>query len=76
MSFDIKRMIKYEINVGDKEKKIRLYAGAASVFVSIFLASVFLLIIGLVLIATGYTGWCPAYSGLGKNTCGENTAES
>lgn len=76
MSFDIKRMVKYEINVGEKEKKYRLYAGAASVFVSIFLASVPLLIIGVVLIATGYTGWCPAYSGLGKNTCSENNSES
>ncbi|MGR9100217.1 MAG: YgaP family membrane protein, partial [Gammaproteobacteria bacterium] len=28
-----------------------------------------LLLVGLILIATGYSGWCPAYSGFGKNTC-------
>ncbi len=71
MNFDFKRMLKYERNVGDKEKKIRLYAGAALVFISIFTAKILLLIVGLVLIVTGYTGWCPAYSGLGRNTCDE-----
>ena len=68
MSFDIKRMLKFEINVGTKEKKIRLYAGSASLFISLFLASVPLLLIGLILVATGYTGFCPVYSGLEKST--------
>lgn len=69
MNFDYKRMIKFEHNVGDKEKKYRLYGGAALALISIFTASVFLLLAGLVLIGTGYSGWCPVYSGLGKNTC-------
>ncbi|MCX7107866.1 MAG: DUF2892 domain-containing protein [Methylococcales bacterium] len=69
MSFDIKRMIKFEHNVGEKEKKYRLYAGAALTAVSIFTASIALLLIGMVLIGTGFSGWCPAYSGLNKNTC-------
>jgi Protein of unknown function (DUF2892) len=69
MSFDFKRMMKFEHNVGLKEKKYRLYAGAALLVVSIFTAQIVLLLIGLVLVATGYSGWCPAYSGLGKNTC-------
>jgi len=68
MNFDFKRMLKFEINVGTKEKKIRLYAGCASLFVSLFLASIPLLLIGLVLVATGYTAWCPVYSGLEKST--------
>jgi Protein of unknown function (DUF2892) len=69
MSFDYKRMMKFEHNVGEKEKKYRLYAGAALLVISLFTAEIILLLAGLALVATGYTGWCPAYSGLGKNTC-------
>lgn len=74
MSFDVKRMIKFEHNVGEKEKKYRLYGGAALVAISIFTASIALLLVGVVLIATGFTGWCPAYSGMNKNTL--DTGES
>lgn len=76
MSFDYKRMIRFEHNVGQKEKKQRMAAGAVLLFISVFTAKIALLLIGLVLIATGYSGWCPAYSGFGKNTCetgGEST---
>lgn len=69
MSFDFKRMTKFEHNVGDKEKKYRLYGGVALIAVSVFTAQIALLLIGLILVATGYSGWCPVYSGLGKNTC-------
>ena len=69
MSFDFKRMMKFEHNVGEKEKKYRLYGGSALVAISIFTASIALLLVGMVLIATGFTGWCPAYSGMNKNTC-------
>lgn len=68
MNFDFKRMLKFEINVGTKEKQMRLYAGCAALFISLFIASVPLLLIGLVLVATGYTGWCPVYSGMEKST--------
>lgn len=74
MNFDFKRMIKFEHNVGEKEKQYRMYAGAALVVVSIFTASIALLLIGLILIGTGFSGWCPAYSGLNKNTCAEVAA--
>jgi hypothetical protein len=74
MSFDYKRMMKFEHNVGEKEKKYRLYAGVALLVISIFTAQVLLLLVGLVLVATGYSGWCPAYSGLNKNTCGADSA--
>lgn len=69
MSFDFKRMTKFEHNVGQKEKKYRLYAGAALLVISIFTAEILLLLAGLALVATGYSGWCPVYSGLNKNTC-------
>jgi hypothetical protein len=68
MSFDYKRMIKFEHNVGCKEKQYRLYAGSAALFISVFTASIALLMIGLILVATGYSGWCPVYSGMNKNT--------
>jgi hypothetical protein len=55
--------------VGEKEKKYRLYGGAALIALSIFTASIALLVIGMVLVATGFSGFCPAYAGLGKNTC-------
>lgn len=76
MNFDYKRMLKFEHNVGDKEKKIRMGVGAAMIVISLFMASIFLLIVGLILIATGYSGWCPAYSGLGKNTLTESDSKA
>jgi hypothetical protein len=69
MSFDFKRMTKFVHNVGEKEKKYRMYAGAASIVISIFTASIALLVIGLILVATGFSGFCPVYAGLDKNTC-------
>ena len=68
MSFDYKRMIKFEHNVGCKDKKYRIYAGSAALFISVFTASIALLLIGLILVATGYSGWCPVYSGMHKDT--------
>ncbi len=81
MSFDYKRLVKYEINVGEKEKKMRLWAGAAAAFISIFTAKILLLLVGIILIATGYTRFCPIYSAMEKNTCedapaSENTSET
>lgn len=69
MSFDYKRMIKFEHNVGEQEKKYRIYGGTALVFISIFTASIFLLLTGVILIATGFTGFCPVNAGFGRNTC-------
>lgn len=68
MSFDYKRMLKFELNVGDKEKQYRMIAGTVLIFISLFTATIALLLIGLILIATGYRGWCPVYSALEKNT--------
>ncbi|MDP1615488.1 MAG: DUF2892 domain-containing protein, partial [Methylococcales bacterium] len=63
-----------EHNVGEKEKKYRMYAGAALIVISIFTSYILLLLVGLVLVATGFSGWCPVYSGLNKNTCTEAAA--
>jgi len=69
MSFDYKRLAKFEVNVGEKEKKMRLIAGAVLLFISLFTASVILLLLGVILVATGYTKVCPVYSALDRNTC-------
>lgn len=78
MSFDVKRMIQFEHNVGQKEKKYRMIGGAALLLISIFTAKILLLILGLVLVGTGYSGWCPAYSAMDKNTLesGESEADN
>ena len=69
MAFNYKLLTNTEINVGEKEKKIRLIAGSVLLFISLFTASIILLLLGLVLVATGYTRVCPAYSAMGKSTC-------
>lgn len=69
MNFDYKRLASREINIGEKEKKIRLIAGSILLFVSLFTAKIILLLVGLVLIATGYSRVCPAYSAINKSTC-------
>ncbi|MGR9115604.1 MAG: YgaP family membrane protein [Gammaproteobacteria bacterium] len=70
MSFDYKRLVKFEHNVGENDKKYRMIGGSILVVVSLFTAKIPLILLGMVLIATAYTGWCPVYSGFGKNTCG------
>lgn len=76
MSFDLKRVLKRELNIGEKERKLRLYGGAAALFVSVFLANIPLLLIGGILVATSVMRWCPVYSGLGRSTAepGEQAA--
>ena len=71
MKFDVKRMAKFEHNVGEKEKKYRMAGGAALVLISLFTAKIILLVLGVILIATGYSGWCPAYSGMCRSTVEE-----
>ena len=76
MSFDYKRLVKFEHNVGAKDKKVRLYSGVALLAISLFTASVLMLLVGLVLVATSYFGWCPMYSGFNKNTADVVVSES
>jgi hypothetical protein len=69
MNFDYKRLTKFELNLNDQQKKYRLYGGVAALVSSVFLASIPLLLIGLIATATGYSGWCPLCSALGQNGC-------
>lgn len=73
-NFDYKRLVKFEHNIGAKDKKVRLYAGIGLLFVSLFLGSVLMLLVGGVLVATSYFGWCPAYSGFAHTTVCPNAA--
>lgn len=68
MSFDYKRMLKREFNVGTKEQKLRYGVGIALLVVSVFMANIPFLLIGVTLVSTAKMQWCPLYSGLGKST--------
>jgi hypothetical protein len=72
MKFDFKRALQKEVNIGSKEQKIRYAAGSALLLLSVFLGNVLLLVLGIVAIATGFTRWCPAYSGLNRSTVDPN----
>lgn len=77
MNFDYKRMFQFEHNIGAQDKKYRMIAGCALLLISVFTAKIVLLLLGMVLVITAYAGWCPFYSGLGRNTCAadETTAQ-
>jgi hypothetical protein len=68
MSFDVKRLLKPELNVGLKDQKIRYGVGIGALLLSVFLANIPLLIIGGALVGSAKTRWCPVYSQLGKST--------
>lgn len=71
MTFDIKRALVRELNVGIKDRNIRYGAGAAALLLSVFLGDIFLLVIGGILVATAFLRWCPVYSGLCRSTAEE-----
>ncbi|XSG85730.1 MAG: YgaP family membrane protein [Methylohalobius sp. ZOD2] len=70
MTFDFKRMLKYERNVGDRDQNIRYGTGSLAIVISLFLGSVPLLLLGIALLASGYTHFCPLYAGMGRTTAG------
>ncbi len=69
MSFDYKRLLKPEVNVGETEMKIRLIAGSTLLGISLFSANIFLLVIGVILVASGYTRKCPINTAMDRNSC-------
>lgn len=58
-----------EKNMGSKERGMRLGAGAVLVLFGLFMSK-WLLLLGLILLATGYFSFCPAWKVLGKNPFG------
>lgn len=55
-------------NVGGIDKILRIVAGLALVAWAIMGGPVWAWI-GVVPLATGFMGWCPAYTLIGANTC-------
>jgi hypothetical protein len=55
-------------NVGKTDQTIRMVVAGVLVVAGIFSGYAFLSIIGLVVLATGYTGVCPVYIPLKINT--------
>jgi hypothetical protein len=72
MSFDFKKVLSKESNVGAQDRNIRFGAGSALLVGSLFILHIPLLVLGGVLVATGFTRTCPVYSGLGKSTIDPN----
>ena len=62
-----------KVNVGGIDKVLRIVAGIVLLALTFVLKSEGGLwlwgLIGIVPLATGLMGWCPAYSILGMNTC-------
>ena len=58
-----------EKNVGSMDRNIRFGAGAVLlIWGLVFKGGILLTLIGLILLATGYLNFCPAYKLIGMNT--------
>lgn len=56
-------------NVGSIDKIIRIVAGLVLIALAILGIATPWTWIGIVPLATGLMGWCPAYTLIGANTC-------
>ena len=61
-------------NVGGIDRTLRIVAGGALILWAILGGQVWAWI-GVVPLATGLIGWCPAYLPLGRSTCKTKKAE-
>ncbi len=68
MSFDIKKAIKFEKNVGKKDQQIRYGVGSVSLLIAMIKGNIFFLLLGIYLLGSAYLTWCPVMSGMSKNT--------
>ncbi|MGH8498606.1 MAG: YgaP-like transmembrane domain [Methylococcales bacterium] len=69
MAFTIKQLFSFNKNVGKQEQQKRYALGSVALLISVFTASVGLLLLGCILVGTAKMNWRPIGSGLGKNTC-------
>jgi hypothetical protein len=60
-----------QANVGGIDRIVRIVAGIALILVALFSASPYAAWgwIGVLPLATGLIGWCPAYQPFGVSTC-------
>ncbi|MGH8549715.1 MAG: YgaP family membrane protein [Methylococcales bacterium] len=70
MAFELKTRFNFKKNVGTQEQQKRYALGSIALLISVFTASIPLLLLGGILVATAKMSWCPVSSGLGKNTFG------
>lgn len=56
-------------NVGSADKILRIVAGLVLLVLAVMGIGAPWTFIGIVPLATGLMGWCPAYSLFGLNTC-------
>lgn len=56
-------------NVGSTDKILRIVAGLVLIVLALMGIGAPWTWIGVVPLATGLAGWCPAYTLLGMNTC-------
>ncbi len=71
MSFDIRRMLQREFNVGKYDQKIRICAGIVMMVLASQIESGTIMLLGLAVVVSGMLRWCPAYSAMGKSTVQE-----
>ncbi len=67
--------MKLKKNEGTIDRIIRVVAGLALVALGMQYATVWLWVVGLVVLATGAIGWCGIYQVLGFSTCKVKPAE-
>jgi hypothetical protein len=65
-------MLSKEVNVGMKERKIRFAAGSFLLLASVFMGNIPVLVLGAILVGTGFTRSCPIYAGLGRSSVDPN----
>lgn len=76
MAFDFKKLFRYERNLSEKERRVRMVIGAILAIFSAFPASIPLLLFAIALMVTAYFYWCPIYSVLRKSSGRELEAPS
>ena len=68
MSFDVKKLLKREFNVGTRDQQIRLGVGVGLMILASVLENGLIMLLGLVVVILAFLKWCPAYSAMGKST--------
>jgi hypothetical protein len=63
--------MKFEVNVGDKDRMIRIALGAVLALLALMgVIGAWGWLLAIVAVATGVTRKCPGYTLMGKNTLG------
>lgn len=66
MAFTLKQRLNFKKNVGKQEQQKRYALGSMALLISVFTASIPLLLLGCILAGTAKMNWCPIWAGLGR----------